>query len=442
MQAFNSAYFRDYFLNETRTAFNVRDTRSAPSIALPGASVLMNSAGAGGELVVTDVEAAGSAAAQSNSRLLSWQTTNVMRWASEENRHERKLALELTLDHLTVDRDPGLGEFGFNSLSDFLASRPAFYSRTTSYIASSVNGVHTAIGIGDVYRPWRKFATQYGVRFEGHQFDAQDPRNPLVDSAFGTRSGTLPSVVSVSPMAGFTWVIGPKDSTGYASRSRTLVGGIRDYRGLISTQSIEPLTRQNGLSSGTQQFLCEGSAVPTPMWSTFLASPATIPQRCTDGSTGTSFAQTTPTVSLVSPAYTVSHSIRTELTWTNIFTGWITGSLRGTSAFNSGQEESYDLNFNGAPRFAVASEGGRPVYVAAADIVPETGVMSTSDSRHSSSFAQVNERRSDRQSRFNSITATFDYHPQMSFVSSGINVPLSVSVHADRLPVILKWILE
>jgi hypothetical protein len=427
VRAFNSVYWRDVFLNETRSAFLVGRNQSGPDSELPAASVLLSSATVDGSTSLASVQVGGSGAASSESRNWSWQTTNETRWPFANENHEAKLALEATFDGISTDRTPGAGAFTFSSLADFAASQPASFSRTITGTSSDLSGLHGAIGLSDAWKPSRAFGMQYGVRAEAHHLSGGPERNAAIDSAFGVTTGRFPTLASLSPMVGFTWQYGSKSARGDPAAYPVLTGGVRDYRGLVRTQAFEPYALTTGMSGATQQVLCVGNAAPYPSWTDFQQSSSAIPDRCADGTVGSPFVQSAPSVRVIAPDYAPSHSWRSDLTWSNRIGPATVVSLHGTGALNANQDAWSDLNFSGVTQFSLANERGRPVFVRESSIVPPTGVMTLSESRVLPGFAQVIERRSDDRTRAGSLTAALDYSPPITFISSGVKVPISVA---------------
>ncbi|MDE3097765.1 MAG: hypothetical protein KGK07_17400, partial [Chloroflexota bacterium] len=59
------------------------------------------------------------------------------------------------------------------------------------------------------------------------------------------------------------------------------------------------------------------------------------------------------------------------------------------------QPGTVDANFAGAPRFTLANEGGRPVYVPTSSIDPASGMVSAAQSRRSAAYGRVGVATSD-----------------------------------------------
>jgi len=85
-------------------------------------------------------------------------------------------------------------------------------------------------------------------------------------------------------------------------------------------------------------------------------------------------------------------------------------------ALGVGLTGARDLNLRDAPAFTLADEGGRPVYVPAATIVPATGQTSVLASRAHDQFAQVIEATSSLESRTAQLTMAMNGVLARSFI--------------------------
>ena len=421
VQGFNSVYPREYILNETRVTATFGGSRFAPDSPLPAASVLTTSVGAQNG-VNSMLQAAGSGGATSTSSAWSVQLRNDTHWSSPGGRHVWKLALESIVDEYAAQREATRGRFDFVSVGEFLANRPAAFSRSIAPSSSDVRGVHIAAGFGDAYTPSRALAWQYGVRVEGHGAQAGAARNRIVDSLFGARTGSLPMRFSVAPMAGFTWRYRTMPS-GFPSNTHLILGGIRDYRGTVQTREAESILGESGLESGLRELRCIDVATPQPEWNRY-GDVAAIPTACAFSGGGADLAQSALPVSLYSPAFVPGHSVRADLQWTAPISRTVQMSVRGTTAINTSQPSFDDLNFDGTPKFRLADEESRPVFAPLTSIGVESGFASTVGSRRFPQFTRVNERRSDLRSRSSSLTGELRVTPVMSRFGSGIKVPL------------------
>jgi hypothetical protein len=420
-QVFNSVYPREYILNETRLTATIGGSRSEPVSQLPAASVLTTLVGpsSGGTTVL---QAAGSGGATSEERSWSVQARNDTHWSSPSGRHVWKLALESLVDGHSANRDATRGRFDYVSVEDFLANRPSAFVRSIAASSSGVRGVHLGAALGDSYTQSRALAWQYGVRFEGHGVQADAAHNPTVDSLFGVRTGALPVRFSVAPMAGFTWRYKPAPN-GFPSNSHLILAGIRDYRGTVQTREAVGVLSEAGLASGLREVRCIDEETPRPEWGRY-GDGAAIPTACALAGGVPELAQSASPVSVYSPAFALGHSVRVDLQWTAPISKTVQLSVRGVTAINANQPSIVDLNFDGAPRFTLADEGNRPVFVPPTSIGAGSGLTSTVESRRHPEFTHVNERRSDLGSRSSSLTGELRVYPVMSRFGSGIKVPL------------------
>ena len=426
LQIVDSRPVRGVVLSEVRSTFIVERSATDPISNLPGATVRMYARSGGEALQSAIAQGAGTGSAHTTNSDWSWQTTSESQWSTVDSRHTLKAALEARIEHAKSDRGATLGTFSFNSLEDFAASRPASFSRTFASPSTNVTALRGAVGIGDKFRPTRNFGVQFGLRAEWSAFDAHVGPNSRLDSLFGVRSATVPSVTSLAPMAGFTWHLGPR-SDGYAASSTSLTGGIRDYRGLLNVRSLEPFARETGLAGAGLQLLCIGDVVPVPAWNSYGESLDAIPTRCADGSATSVFVESGAPVNVIAEDLSPSHSWRADLRYQKKLTASTLIALSGTSATNLNQPGWTDLNFTGSAQFVLAGEGGRPVFVPSQGIVPATGALSTAGSRRFSTYTQVMQRRSDLRSRAQSITATLDYQPLVWRDGSRTLLPLYVA---------------
>ena len=423
VQVFNSVYARPHVLNDTRLSASFRGSRSRPDSPLPAASVLTASSVQGGALAT--LQAAGSGGATSSMRSWSLQMRNDTRWTARGDRHEWKLALESLVDGISAERGASRGRFEFMSTADFLANRPAAFSRSIAATSTTARGVHLAAGLGDSYSPSRALGVQYGVRVEGHGVTSDGARNRLVDSLFGVRTGMLPMRLSVAPMAGFTWRY-RRNPSGYPSSQHRIMAGIRDYRGMLSTREAQSVFAETGLASGMRQLRCIDAATPTPEWERY-ADAGEIPSSCAPGTGDMDFAQSALPVSLFSPDFVLGHSIRADAAWATVVSNVVHVNLRATTAVNTHQPSMFDLNFDGVSRFTLADEGSRPVFVSPDNIGVESGLQSTTESRRYAQFSHVTARRSDLRSRSSSVTARLNVYPRMTPFGSEVRLPLELS---------------
>ncbi|MEO7043002.1 MAG: carboxypeptidase-like regulatory domain-containing protein [Gemmatimonadaceae bacterium] len=419
-------------LNETKVTVSMRDDQSAPDLALPSASVLLDAPLPGstgtGDGAVTAVQLGGTSSTQ---RTSSWQAevSNDASWLTYDRAHTFDVYTEAEVSRLDQSASTNaLGNFVFNSLADFAASQPSSFARQFSGVHSAGSTIRGAIALSDIFVAGQlahardyfesQFGDgvrlQYGLRVDMEGFGERPAYNAAIDSAFGVRNDRLPLMLAVSPMAGFTWTQGfyavPVGGTGTSFGSRnTVSGGIRQYRATLSPDDVDNVARSTGLPSAVQQLVCVESAAPLANWRAYVESQSFIPSACTDGQVGSPLINTGSPAMLYGAGYTASSSWRSELNWTHMISTHVDGKLSATYALNSGGTEPYDLNLNATPRFTLNDEAGRPVFVTPASIASASGLLSTSESRRSEEFSHVIELRSGLRSWQQQATARLEY---------------------------------
>jgi hypothetical protein len=108
------------------------------------------------------------------------------------------------------------------------------------------------------------------------------------------------------------------------------------------------------------------------------------------------FTNMAPNVSFFSKDWQATRSVRGNLQWNGpVANGRYTANVDLTYSRNLNQPGNYDLNFAGASKFNLASEGGRPVYVPVSSIDPASGLAAPRASRLHPEYNAVNEARSD-----------------------------------------------
>lgn len=414
-------------LNEFKASYAI-DTRGAdPYILLPDGRVYVTSRLANGQVGRAALEFGGNGALPNNTMSSTLEATNETSWLSHGGQHRWKLgALVLRSGFRTAAGSNRSGTFQFMSLSDLDANRPSQFTRSFAPAERTGGALSGALYFGDTWRANRAFQLSYGVRVEGGGIDGQPPFNPDVYQKFDVRTNGIPWDVRVSPRVGFSIMLGLPADTGRGGnspaaprgggqgaqgsaqgriRSQTLGahqpppqipqpwiirGGIGEFRGREPTQLFSSAIDATGLSNGELQLVCVGAAVPTPNWQGYLSNPNAIPAACADGSGAAGPLSTSrPNVTTFSRGFAAPRSIRGSLGVSKRFHQWYTVSLdasytRGVSLYGVS-----DLNLLPTPKFSLASEGNRPVYVPANTIVASTGATTVAASRRDRSYGYV-----------------------------------------------------
>jgi hypothetical protein len=391
-------------LTETRIAASAVHNESEPYRSVPAANVLVRSTVDGSPDVTSLTLGGGSSFAANDSRW-TFEAANETLWNARGRAHRFKALLWGRADGLEQKGfSNSLGTFTFNSIDDFEAGRPASFSRTLSAPSSTGKVWNAATALAHFWGPSRWLNILYGARLEADGFFDAPERNPALDQALGVQSGAAPSRIHVSPRFGFSYLYNRDKDNGsgtnqspvgrfYRTKVGTIRGGVGEFRDLLRPGILADASRATGLPGGTSSLSCVGSAVPAVDWAKFAGNPAEIPTQCVDGSGA--LTEKAPAVTLIDPSYDVPRSWRASLDWSTNLRKSLLLRLGGLASYDLSQPGNVDANFAGIQRFALAGEGGRPVYVSTSGIDPASGAVSASESRISNSFGRVGTRVSD-----------------------------------------------
>ena len=417
----------DRILTETRIAGSVVKTEAEPYQRQPAANVLVRSDVDDASDITSLALGGGSFFATNDSR---WtvEGMNETLWNARGRTHRFKALLSGRADGLEQEGvSNNFGTFTFGSIDDLQANNPSSFSRTLSQASRSGSVWNTAAALAHFYSRTRFFSLLYGARIEADGFFDSPAKNPALEQALGVTTGAAPSRVHISPRAGFTWMYSKSRENGngtnqtpvgrfYRTSSGVVRGGIGEFRDLLRPGILADAT-----GTGTSTLSCVGAAVPEVDWESFGESPASIPTQCADGS-GV-LAEQAPAVTLIDPGYDVPRSWRASLDWSTNVLGSVLIRLGGLASYDLSQPGTIDANFKGTPRFNLAGEGGRPVFVSPSGIDPNSGSVSASESRISNDFGRVGTRVSDLrgyggQFTFGVSPDVFRYRPSLNLYGS------------------------
>jgi hypothetical protein len=215
-QATYSRYFgrRGTRLIELRSGLSATDAETTPYLALPGATVLVGSAaGAAGDGADADVPAlstlalGGNAALATRRRTALWETQAELRTVpARRAKHRLALTADARLDRLR--ESPGadrLGTFGYQSLGDLAAGRPATFARALAAPDRSAGVWNAFVALGDYWRVGDRLQVLYGARLEGNAYASRPATNPALARALGVDTRRVPNTAALSPRVGFSW---------------------------------------------------------------------------------------------------------------------------------------------------------------------------------------------------------------------------------------------
>jgi hypothetical protein len=397
----HSNYF--WFGILTKTTLGIAESGNAtePYVRLPEGTVRVNSQLPDGSAAVKSLSFGGNPLLTSF-RNQTAQLQNQLSWYSEDNHHTLKLTSSIARDAFTNDVSSNLlGSFAYNSLGDLETGKAASFTRTLSKNTQSGSQLTGALAFGDYWRPAPSVQVQYGLRVDANRFLSTPSFNQAVLDTFGLRNDFVPDRAYLSPRVGVQWYYGTAPEVSYAPGSarppRAVIhAGVGIFQNIAGAQLVRNAVNSTGLPNSTQTITCVGAAVPFPDWNAFLTDQAAVPTSCADGSAGTVFSTSAPSVSLFDPRYRQPQSLRGAADWSSpvLDNRFVLGfQAIVSSGFN--QQGTVDLNFNPVERFALANEGGRPVFADPSAIVPATGAIATRDTRVSQAFQRVTVQRSD-----------------------------------------------
>ena len=169
----HTTYLKQILLSETTLSVGGNRNYGDPYTLLPNGSVLVNSSFQDGTSGVRTLGFGGSSNLSTSSSGLTTELQNQISWFSRNNKHRLKLSSELQYDGYHQDQTTNLlGTFGYNSLADLQANRPAFFTRSLLNRIQSAGAVTAALALGDSYRRTSNLQIQYGLRLDANRFNA------------------------------------------------------------------------------------------------------------------------------------------------------------------------------------------------------------------------------------------------------------------------------
>lgn len=404
------------FINEGRVYQSSDRQNTEPYLAIPGGRVTVASVLDNGTRSLTTLQFGGNPSLPqlTHSRLL--EATDEISWVSENGAHRYKLGGLVNEDRSSVGTIPNrYGTFYFNSLADFEANQPSQFTRTISGADRLAGSNNLALYLGDAWRRSAALQLTYGLRLEGTRFPRTPAYNPDIETLFGRRTDDAPTEVHLSPRIGFTYMPGARARNaagggggGFNTASWIFRGGVGEFRGKISSNLVAGAVEATGLPGGQSQLTCIGSAVPTPDWSSYLADPTSVPEECVG-------AVVTPTGDPTGQRRNVTlfeHDFGAPKVWRSTFGASrrfferYSFNVDAQYAYGVNQTGARDLNLAALPQFTLTTEGGRPVYVPPAAIIPRTGATTINASRLHPEYGAVTDLMSDLHSTSAQVTTT------------------------------------
>ncbi|MEP7000777.1 MAG: carboxypeptidase-like regulatory domain-containing protein, partial [bacterium] len=398
-------------LSETKASVTTSNNRSVPVSGAPAVALVTASESAGTAFGSSGLQLGGSGFGDSNETRTTWRLTNETLWLSRDGRQRFQIAADVSRTGVAIDFTPnGYGAFSFQSIDALDANRPSLFVRRLgedvirTNIEQAALGLSHLVALGENARSTSGNARdatllQYGIRLEHEGVGEVPQRNPEVVAAFGRRTDATPSIYAIAPMAGISLTRGVYREDGamnmWDETDRHYVTlGIRQYRGVLSPQSVARSNTETGLPSSTRQLECIGAAVPIPTWSTYLADPSRSPMQCASVNGSPLSTLSTP-VTLFAKDFSSPSSWRADVNWRYRASGHWYVSVGATGALNNNEAQPYDLNFGDRTKFTLIDEAQRPVFSPFTGVDAATGLVSSAGSRSVASFGRVTELRSD-----------------------------------------------
>ncbi len=425
LQAIYSGLINEKYLTDARSSVTIAHRDFKPQQLLPDGSVLVTSFLSDGSLGLTQLGFGGNGTLDRNATDFTWesQLQNLFYFRGRAG-HLIRFTADARLDGFDHQQSGSrLGTFVFSSLADLASNHPASFSRTLSSAKVTGGEWNAFAALSDTWRKSSTLRILYGLRVEGNRFTTAPNDQPDLRNAFGTNTTNVPNTLHVSPRLGFTWLRQRADFSRmtstigefYRNPPSYLRGGIGEFRGMLSPNLVEA-----ALQSGegvTRIVRCDGSAAPSPNWESFVDNPAVIPTTCVPD-TLPIFTDQAPAEHLFASGYTAPRSWRANIGY-GFSRGIFAFNVEGILSLNLNQSGFRNLNFSNKPQFVVSDEG-RPVFVSASSIVPNSGIVSPVESRLFSQFGPVTQEVSNLRtvSRQLTITATPDLHSGWRFLQA------------------------
>jgi hypothetical protein len=426
------------FLNELTASSNIYTDHSDPYTNLPSASVRVGTDFRDGRTGIGTLGFGGGSGTYYEYSVYG-ELIDELSWLPKSGTHKLKIGGRFSFDrskYYFFPQNSLLGNYTYLTTADLAANKPASYDRLIAPNARNTRGRYSSAWVGEEWAASKAWQFQGGLRLDFSHPLVSPRYNAVADSVFGIRTDRVPGDVGMSPRFGFSWSSpkrrGQGSSSGSSSlgglsasqlsmmpqemvmsllasqRTNTLPGigvngSIGAYRGVTSSSTIGELIESTGLPGARVSLSCVGAAVPIPDWRTMTEGP----MECADGTTGTPFAIVSPSIRVYDPGFRAPLSWRGNIGIDGIRVPrqWILG-VNSVFAYNMYSQSGLDLNLNRTPRFTLANEGGRPVYVPQSAIVSATGTTSAGASRLNSNFATVTNTVSDLRGYNAQITTT------------------------------------
>lgn len=372
--------------NELRVYAAGERRRSRFGSDVPNAVVSVASMQDDGSVRRSQLRFGGSGLPSADGRSASLEVADELLLGVRDQPHRFKLGAIWSADEATDrDRSDAPGNFAFRSLADFEAGTPSLFTRRLGTRERRARSTYAGAFAAHFWRVGPRLWLIDGIRLE---------RAATSDVA-GERSS---SPWSVSPRVGFT----------VESRTRRweVHGGTGMFVARHALSGLQEAFAENDTAGAARELVCIGAAAPAPLWRGYRDGTANLPAACADGAPR--FASRLPGLTTFADDFAPPRNWRTSVggnvdafqtrTWQV--------SMHGEAELSLGRAQplAHDVNLVAQPAFALEDEGGRPVYVAASAIDPETGASTLAESRVDPGLGIVRRMESSGRSRAVQVT--------------------------------------
>lgn len=384
LQGIWSAYVRNDWLSETRSALSMSADRVRPDRELPSAFVQLRSDAPGSAGAVSDVRFGGGAELAAASARWSWETLHdTYFYAAAATRHRVKLSAGSRLEGYQARETGNAAILRYRSPADVRASTPDEFTYSAGLPRRSAAAWNGFLGLGDLWRVAPSFQLLGGVRLEGTAFLTPVPDIRDVRLALRTSTASTPGGIHISPRLGFQWSfrqgggtqlrVTPLGRLG-GGRTHFVRGGIGEFRQFVGSSVLDwPLATAGG---SHVQVTCVGDRVPAIDWPGWSSGRVPVPAACGGEP---DVQREPPTIHFLDPALQAPASWRANLAYSSgIGPALIT--VEGVYSWDRHQIATVDRNLRGQAAFMLSDEG-RPVFAPSTVIVPASGAIDPRESR-------------------------------------------------------------
>lgn len=390
VQVLRSRYFGEQssVLNESSASIGATRSSASPYSHLPGASVRL-----GTQDGLAAVGFGGNSQFASRSSGLTIEGTNQTSiFLSGKSSLPFRILAQGRYDRVSRTAEANTaGQFTFESIDDLRLGRASSYTRTLEAPHGTADQFSGALAIGANWNAGN-FAAVGGVRLDASTLSRGNASGNL--APYSQAAGGRLGFIDLSPRVGLTWRM-PRSvfrtsANDLATVSRgwtSLRAGVGKFQTVLGANALSSLALTNAFVAS---IACSGASTPGVDWSSWSSEDA-APRNCA----GTEPAGSARRGSIIADGYAPPESWRASIGWTasSILGSYV--SVDATRAWNRREISHVDRNFVATPRFSLADEDNRPVFVPPDAIDAGSGVIADAAARTNTAYSTVDELRTD-----------------------------------------------